>query len=140
MFAAQANQTSSSISGIFAESAGGRSIIPLLREFKAGAILALSVASLGLAATDDVQARLAPGGDDRTAAALSIHVRPRSWLDAGNIVERGSSVAGLGNPVMDPQLIAASNQLTPVWGRNDRFDAGTLPDPITNGPLISVRW
>ncbi|MDE4915207.1 hypothetical protein PQI07_31940 [Methylobacterium sp. 092160098-2] len=111
-----------------------------MNKLKGSVILALSVASLGLAAAGTAQARPAPGGYDRTAAALSIHVRPRSWLDAGNVVERGSSVAGLGNPATNPQLIAASNQLTPVWGRNDRFNGGALPDPITNAPFIGARW
>ncbi|MDE4915248.1 hypothetical protein PQI07_32195 [Methylobacterium sp. 092160098-2] len=107
---------------------------------KLGVILALCLASLGLAAAGDAQARSAPGGYERASAPLNIHVRPRSWLDAGNVVERGSSVAGLGNPAMNPQLIAASNQLAPVWGRNDRFGADILPDPITNAPFIGVRW
>ena len=72
---------------------------------------------------------------------LPIRVRPRSWLDAGN-VPLSSGVPGAGgssNPALNPYLIAASNQLTPPYGPTDRFGRGILPDPITNGPFIGAR-
>jgi hypothetical protein len=70
---------------------------------------------------------------------LPIRVRPRSWLDAGN-VPLTSNVPGAGgsrNPALNPYLIAASNALTPPYGPTDRFGRGALPDPITNAPFIT---
>jgi len=110
-----------------------------MRSFKIALMGALVVAGLGLSTAADAQGRYAPGRYYRVSAPLPIRIRPRSWLDAGNVVEPGSTVAGLGNPATNPQLIAASNQLNPVWGRNDRFGGGVLPDPITNGPFIGAR-
>ncbi|WP_310347093.1 hypothetical protein [Methylobacterium sp. BE186] len=109
-----------------------------MRSFKIALMGALAVAGLGLSTAADAQGRYAPAGY-RVSQPLPIRIRPRSWLDAGNVVEPGSTAGGLGNPATNPQLIAASNQLNPVYGRNDRFGAGILPDPITNGPFIGAR-
>ncbi|GEP02006.1 hypothetical protein [Methylobacterium oxalidis] len=109
-----------------------------MRSFKIALMGALAVAGLGLSTAADAQGRYAPAGY-RVSQPLPIRIRPRSWLDAGNVVEPGSTAGGLGNPATNPQLIAASNQLNPVWGRNDRFGGGILPDPITNGPFIGAR-
>ncbi|WP_132250598.1 hypothetical protein [Methylobacterium segetis] len=109
-----------------------------MRSFKIALVGALAVAGLGLSTAADAQGRYAPAGY-RVSQPLPIRIRPRSWLDAGNVVEPGSTAGGLGNPATNPQLIAASNQLNPVYGRNDRFGAGILPDPITNGPFIGAR-
>ncbi|AWN39377.1 hypothetical protein [Methylobacterium durans] len=109
-----------------------------MRSFKIALMGALAVTGIGLSTAADAQGRYAPAGY-RVSQPLPIRIRPRSWLDAGNVVEPGSTVAGLGNPATNPQLIAASNQLTPVYGRNDRFGGGILPDPITNGPFIGAR-
>ncbi len=54
--------------------------------------------------------------------------------------QRGGAGQRLGfDPATNPAFIAASNQLNPVYGRNDRFGGGILPDPITNGPFIGAR-
>ena len=73
----------------------------------------------------------------RDSQGLAITVRPRSWLDAGNVVRPGSNV----NPATNPQLIAASNLNLPAYGvgMRDRFGYSSLPDPITNGPFVGAR-
>ena len=101
---------------------------------------AVAVVSLGFGGQAEAQGRYG-SGYVRVGEPLPIRIRPRSWLDAGN-VPLTSNVPGAGgsrNPALNPYLIAASNQLTPVYGRNDRFDSGLLPDPITNGPFIGAR-
>ena len=89
----------------------------------------------GLGAVSPVEAQ--PRFVERVGPALPIRIRPRSWLDGGNVVEPGNG--SVSNPATNPQFIAASNQLNPVYGRNDRFGGGILPDPITNGPFIGAR-
>ena len=73
----------------------------------------------------------------RDSEGLAITVRPRSWLDAGNVVRPGSNV----NPATNPQLIAASQLNLPAYGVNfrDQFGYHSLPDPITNGPFVGAR-
>ncbi|BAQ45444.1 MULTISPECIES: hypothetical protein [Methylobacterium] len=70
---------------------------------------------------------------------LAIRVRPRSWLDAGNVVEANSGATG--NPATNPHFITASYLNSPPYIANrERFGgAGILPDPITNGPFIGAR-
>ncbi|WP_430910543.1 hypothetical protein [Methylobacterium sp. sgz302541] len=96
---------------------------------------ALSVLGVGLNTAADAQGGYAPRGYVRVSAPLPIRIRPRSWLDAGNVVEPNSGAVG--NPATNPRFIAASNLNSPPYGRNDLF--GTLPDPITNGPFIGAR-
>ena len=111
-----------------------------MRSIKIALLGALAVAGLGLGTTAPVQAQdgYAPGvGYYRVSRPLPIRIRPRSWLDAGNVVEPGNG--SVSNPATNPAFIAASNQLNPVYGRNDRFGNGILPDPITNGPFIGAR-
>ncbi|GJE41734.1 hypothetical protein [Methylobacterium soli] len=110
-----------------------------MRSLKIALMGAIALAGFGLSTAADAQGRYAPGGYYRVSGPLPIRIRPRSWLDAGNVVEPGSTVAGLGNPATNPQLIAASGLLNPPYGRNDRFGSGILPDPITNGPFIGAR-
>lgn len=73
----------------------------------------------------------------RDSTGLAVRVRPRSWLDAGNVVRPGSNV----NPATNPQLIAASQLNLPAYGvgMRDRFGFSSLPDPITNGPFVGAR-
>ena len=69
------------------------------------------------------------------AEPLRLNVRPRSWLDAGNVVQPGSSV----NPA-SAQGQMVSYLASPPWiNMRDRFGEGTLPDPITNGPFVGAR-
>lgn len=111
-----------------------------MRSIKIALLGALAVAGLGLGTTAPAQAQdgYAPGvGYYRVSRPLPIRIRPRSWLDAGNVVEPGNG--SVSNPATNPVLIAQSNSLNPVYGRNDRFGFGILPDPITNGPFIGAR-
>ena len=97
---------------------------------------ALTLAGVGLNTAAEAQGRYAPAGV-RVSQPLPIRIRPRSWLDAGNVVEPGNG--SVANPATNPALIAASNQLNPPYGRSDRYGEGFLPDPITNGPFIGAR-
>lgn len=106
-----------------------------MRSIKIALLGALAVSSLGLAVPAEAQDGFGPGY--RVSRPLPIRIRPRSWLDAGNVVEPGAG--SVSNPATNPVLIAQSNALNPVYGRNDRFGGGILPDPITNGPFIGAR-
>ncbi|GJD93218.1 hypothetical protein [Methylobacterium iners] len=97
---------------------------------------ALTLTAVGMNTAAEAQGRYAPAGY-RVSEPLPIRIRPRSWLDAGNVVERGNG--SVRNPATDPQLITASYLANPPYGRNDRFGGGILPDPITNGPFIGAR-
>ena len=98
---------------------------------------ALAVIGIGLGTAAEAQTRYVPGGYYRVSQPLPIRIRPRSWLDAGNVVEPNSGA--FGNPATNPRFIAAANLNSPPYGRNDLFGAGSLPDPITNGPFIGAR-
>ncbi|KQP51961.1 hypothetical protein [Methylobacterium sp. Leaf108] len=74
---------------------------------------------------------------ERVGPALPIRIRPRSWLDGSNVVEPGNG--SVSNPATNPQFITASYLNTPPYGRNDRFGAGNISDPITNGPFVGAR-
>ena len=83
---------------------------------------------------------LAPIADAQTLRrrgeqAIILDVRPRSFLDAGNVVPVGSEnrfATGFGQ--------TASYLNLPPWQHmRDRFGEGTLPDPITNGPFVGAR-
>jgi hypothetical protein len=65
---------------------------------------------------------------------LRLNVRPRSWLELGNKVEVGSSV----NPASAYGQMVSYLSNPPYQNMNDRFGAGTLPDPVTNGPFIGA--
>lgn len=96
---------------------------------------ALSVLGIGVNTAADAQGGYAPRGYTRVSAPLPIRIRPRSWLDAGNVVEPNSGA--IANPATNPHFITATYLNSPPYGRNDRF--GVLPDPITNGPFIGAR-
>ena len=104
-----------------------------MRSIKIALLGALAVTGLGFAAPVQAQDGFGPGY--RVSRPLPIRIRPRSWLDAGNVVEPGNG--SVSNPATNPVLIAQSNALSPVYGRNDAY--GILPDPITNGPFIGAR-
>ena len=63
---------------------------------------------------------------------LVLNVRPRSFLDPGNVVPQGSENRYA--------AAAATNYLLgPPWRhRRDQFGEGTLPDPLT-GPFIGAQ-
>jgi hypothetical protein len=82
----------------------------------------------------------APAADAQTLRRrgernITIDVRPRSYLDAGNVVPVGSenyTVNGYGQT-------ASYLNLPPYQHMKDRFGEGSLPDPITNGPFVGAR-
>ena len=114
-----------------------------MRSLKIALLGVIAAAGFGAAVPAPAQAQdgFVTGPIYRVSRPLPIRVRPRSWLDAGN-VPLTSNVPGAGgsrNPALNPYLIAASNQLNPPSGPTDRFGRGILPDPITNGPFIGAR-
>ena len=100
-----------------------------MRSLKIALLGVIAATGFGALASAPAQAQegFGPGRVYSVSRPLPIRVRPRSWLDAGNV------------PALNPYLIAASNQLNPAFGPNDRFGRGILPDPITNGPFIGAR-
>ncbi len=68
------------------------------------------------------------------AEPLRLNIKPRSWLDAGNAVQPGSSV----NPAsaLGQQISYIRNP--PYVNMRDRFGEGTLPDPF-EGPFIGAQ-
>ena len=68
------------------------------------------------------------------AEPLRLNIRPRSWLDAGNVVSPGASV----NPA-SAQGQMVSYYLSPPWqNHRDNFGEGTLPDAF-GGPFSGAR-
>ena len=63
---------------------------------------------------------------------LRLNVRPRSWLDIGNVVPPNSSV----NPASAYGQTVSYLVNPPYINMRDRFGAGVLPDPVTNGPFV----
>ena len=71
----------------------------------------------------------------RGEQTIILQVRPRSYLDAGNVVPVGSENrfgTGFGQT-------ASYLNLPPWHNMRDRFGEGSLPDPITNGPFVGAR-
>ena len=66
---------------------------------------------------------------------IIVNVRPRSYLDAGNVVPVGSQHSPAGSY---GQMQSYLN-LPPYHNMKDRFGEGSLPDPITNGPFVGAR-
>lgn len=99
---------------------------------------AVTLAALGLSSNADAQGRYG-SGYVRVSQPLPIRIRPRSWLDAGNVTEPGNG--SVMNPATSPYYIAASYLNSPPYIANrERFGgAGILPDPITNGPFVGAR-
>jgi hypothetical protein len=93
--------------------------------------LALSFLSLAAmaAAVPPAEAQNGRRGD-----ALILNVRPRSWLNPGNVIPVGAQV----NPA-SPLGQTVSYMVLPPWqNMRDRFGEGVLPDPI-GGPFIGAR-
>ena len=71
----------------------------------------------------------------RGEETIILNVRPRSYLDAGNVVPVGSEnrfATGFGQT-------ASYLNLPPYQNMKDRYGEGSLPDPITNGPFAGAR-
>lgn len=63
---------------------------------------------------------------------LVVRVRPRSYLDAGNVVAPGTTT---GYATRD--IVSYVNS-PPYIGFRDRFGGGILPDPM-GGPFVGAR-
>ncbi len=93
--------------------------------------IALSLAALAAVAAAlpaEAQTRRTRDGD-----VLILNVRPRSYLDAGNVVAPGTygTYASVG---------VRSYLSSPPWiNQRERFGEASLPDPITNGPFVGAR-
>ena len=95
-----------------------------MRRLAAYAALSLAVCS---ALPAEAQTRsLRRSGED----VLILNVRPRSYLDAGNVVPVGSQHS----PASGFGQTQSYLNLPPYMGQRERFGAGVLPDPIANGP------
>src|SRR5687768_11866574 len=84
---------------------------------------------------------LAPAAEAQTLRrrgdqTIILDVRPRSYLNAGNVVPVGSAhspgVSGYGQ-------VRSYLNLPPYQHMKDRFGEGSLPDPVTNGPFVGAR-
>ena len=95
-------------------------------------LAAISVATFAaLAPTAEAQTLRRRGEQN-----LTINVRPRSYLDAGNVVPVGSQQ----NPATSGYGQMRSYLNLPPWhNMRDRFGEGSLPDPVTNGPFVGAR-
>ena len=92
----------------------------------------LTVSLLSLAAV----AASAPSveAQDRRGKVLIVNVRPRSWLNPGNVIPVGAQV----NPA-SPLGQTISTMVLPPWqNMRDRFGESVLPDPIGD-PFIGAR-
>jgi len=70
----------------------------------------------------------------RCGDVLILTVRPRSWLNPGNVIPVGAQV----NPA-SPLGQTISTMVLPPWqNMRDRFGESVLPDPI-GGPFIGAR-
>src|SRR3954447_9953997 len=89
----------------------------------------LSLAAIGaVAPAAEAQGR-------RNGGALTLNVRPRSWLNAGNVIEPGAQV----NPASAyGQYVSYLN--SPPWiNFREAYGEDRLPDPVTNGPFVGAR-
>ena len=72
----------------------------------------------------------------RGERTIILNVRPRSYLDAGNVVQVGSQQ----NPAIGGYAVTRSYlNLPPYQNLKDRFGEGSLPDPVLNGPFVGAR-
>jgi hypothetical protein len=92
----------------------------------------LSLAALTAASTlAEAQSRRAQRDD----GVLILNVRPRSFLEPGNVVPVGSL-----NRTTSGYAQTQSYLNMPPWHhQRDRFGEGTLPDPVMNGPFVGAR-
>jgi hypothetical protein len=93
--------------------------------------LALSFLSLAAmaAAVPPAEAQNSRRGD-----ALILNVRPRSWLNPGNVIPVGAQV----NPASSLGQTVSYMVLPPWQNMRDRYGEYLLPDPI-GGPFIGAR-
>ena len=90
-------------------------------------LAALSVAALSLVPVAPAEAQTLRRRGEET---IILNVRPRSYLDAGNVVPVGS----MNHPVSGIGQTQSYLNLPPYMGLRERFGASVLPDPVANGP------
>lgn len=66
---------------------------------------------------------------------LVLRVRPRSFLDAGNVVQVGS----LNRTTSGVAQVQSYLLMPPYDPTRAQFAQHLLPDPITNGPFVGAR-
>ncbi len=94
------------------------------------ALAALSVAAFAAAAPAEAQVRRVRG------EPLVIRVQPRSFLDAGRVVQPGS----LNRVTSGYAQTQSYLNMPPYAGQRERLaHTGILPDPVTNGPFVGAR-
>lgn len=101
-------------------------------------LLGLLAAAAALPAASAAQAQSGPTYQfHESRGQLILTVRPKSWLDAGRVVQPGS----LDNPATSPRYQLASYYNLPpnMFNRERFFGTGILPDPIQNGPFVGAR-
>ena len=92
----------------------------------------LSLAAVtGVTTLAEAQSRRAPRED----GALILNVRPRSFLEPGNVVAVGS----LDRTTSGYAQTQSYLNLPPWQNQRDRFGEGSLPDPVMNGPFVGAR-
>lgn len=101
-----------------------------MRRFTTLCLLSLAVAtavpSLAEAQTRRVQQQSGP---------LVIQVRPRSYLEPGNVVPVGS----LDRTTSGTAQAKSYLNMPPWQNQRERFGEGSLPDPVLNGPFVGAR-
>ena len=90
------------------------------------AFAALSLAALSAVPAEAQTRTLRRNGE----GTLILNVRPRSYLDAGNVVPVGS----MNYPTSGHGQTVSYLNLPPYVGQRERFGASVLPDPVSNGP------
>jgi hypothetical protein len=103
-----------------------------MRRFITFSLLALAAALTAAPPADAQQRRRVIVQDDGVPI---IRVRPRSFLDPGNVVQPGSlnrATSGVGQ--LQSYLLSP-----PYVGQFERYGEGRLPDPVINGPFVGSR-
>ena len=99
----------------------------------------LALLAAASAATFAALTPLAPSAEAQTLRrrgeqTIILQVRPRSYLDAGTVVPVGSE-----HRFQSGFSQTASYLNLPPWQhQRDRFDEGSLPDPVLNGPFVGA--
>ena len=98
--------------------------------------VALSFLSLAALATTvpmaEAQTRRSVAVVETVGQTVVLRVRPRSFLDAGNVVAPGTT-----NRYATRDIVSYINN-PPYVNMRDRFGEGLLPDPI-GGPFVGAR-
>ena len=101
-----------------------------MRQF--AAYSALCLATLAALPAEAQTRSLRRSGEE----VLILNVRPRSYLDAGNVVPVGS----VGNFATSGRGQTASYLLSPPYANTLAGQgSSSLPDPITNGPFVGAQ-